>query len=66
MDVSRNSLVGIAMGYGLGDQGSYVRFPEGAGKFSLHHRVQNGSWAHPSSYKISTGGPFPWGKAAGA
>jgi len=23
-------------------------FPEGAGNFSLHHRVQNGSGAHPA------------------
>jgi hypothetical protein len=31
-------------GYGLDDRGSRVRFPAGAGNFSLHHRVQNGSW----------------------
>jgi hypothetical protein len=30
----------------------------GAGNFSLHHRVQNGSGAHPAS--------CPGGKAAGA
>jgi hypothetical protein len=28
----------------------------GAGNFSLHHRVQNGSEAHPASYPIGTGG----------
>jgi hypothetical protein len=37
---SRDSSVGIALGYGLDDGGSRVRFPAGAGKFSLHHRVQ--------------------------
>jgi hypothetical protein len=30
------------LGYGLDDRGFRVRFPEGAGNFSLH-RVQNGS-----------------------
>jgi hypothetical protein len=35
--------VGIALGYRLDDRGSSVRFPAGAGNFSLHHRVQNGS-----------------------
>jgi hypothetical protein len=36
------------------DRGSRVRFPAGAGKFSLHHRVQNGSGAHPASYPADT------------
>jgi hypothetical protein len=63
---SRDSSVGIALCYGLDDQGSRVRFPAGAGNFSLHHRVQNGSGAHPASYPIGTGGIFPGGKAAGA
>jgi hypothetical protein len=40
---SRDSSVGIALGHGLDDWGSKVRFPAGAGNFSLHHRVQNGS-----------------------
>jgi hypothetical protein len=35
-----------------------VRFPAGAGKFSLHHRVQNGSGAHPASYPTGTRGYF--------
>jgi hypothetical protein len=47
---SRGSSVGIALGYGLGDRGSRVRFPARAGNFSLHHRVQNGSGVHPASY----------------
>jgi hypothetical protein len=33
----------LELGYGLGDRGYRVRFPAGAGDFSLHHRVQNGS-----------------------
>jgi hypothetical protein len=40
---SHDSSVGTPLGYGLGDRGSRVRFPVGAGKFSLRHRVQNGS-----------------------
>jgi hypothetical protein len=31
-----------------------VRVPEGAGNFSLHHSVQNGSVAHPTSYSMGT------------
>jgi hypothetical protein len=46
---SRDSSVGTAPGYGLDDRGSRVRFPEGAGNFSLHHRVQKRSGAHPAS-----------------
>jgi hypothetical protein len=46
---SRDSSVGIALGYGLDDRGSKVRFPAVAGNFSLHQRVQNGSGAHPAS-----------------
>jgi hypothetical protein len=52
--------------YGLDDRGSRVRFPAGAGNFSLHHRVQNGSGAHTASYPVGTRGCFPGGKAAGA
>jgi hypothetical protein len=63
---SRDSSVGIALGYGLDDQGSRVRFPAEAGKFSLHNCFQNGSGAHPASYPVGTGGSFPGGKAAGA
>jgi hypothetical protein len=65
MDVPCRS-VSIALGYRLDDRGSRVRFPTGAGNFSLHHRVQNGSEAHPTSYPMGTRGSFPGGKAAGA
>jgi hypothetical protein len=40
--------------YRLDDRGSRVRFPAEAGNFSLHHRVQNGSGAHPASYPMGT------------
>jgi hypothetical protein len=61
---SRNSSVGTATGYGLEDRGSRFRFPAGAGNFSLHHCVQNGSGAHPASYSMGTWGSSPAGKAA--
>jgi hypothetical protein len=44
-----SNAVGTATGYRLDDRGSGVRFPAGAGKFSLLHRVQTGSGAHPAS-----------------
>jgi hypothetical protein len=50
----RDSSVGIA----LDDRSSRVRLPAGAGNFSLHHRVQNGSGAHPASYPMGTRGFF--------
>jgi hypothetical protein len=56
----------IALGYGLDDRGYSLRFPAGAGNFSVHHRVQNGSGAHAASYPMDTRGSFPGGKAAGA
>jgi hypothetical protein len=37
-----------------GRTGSRVRFPVGAGNFSLHHRIQNSSRAHPASYPTGT------------
>jgi hypothetical protein len=32
---------------------------------SLHHRVQNGTGAHPASYLTGMRGSLPGGKAAG-
>jgi hypothetical protein len=61
-----DSSVGIALGYGLDDRDSRVRFPAEAGNFSLHHRVQNDSGTHPASYPVGTRGSFFGGKAAGA
>jgi hypothetical protein len=36
-----------------------VRFPAEARIFSLRHRVQSDSGAHPVSYPMGTGGSFP-------
>jgi hypothetical protein len=55
---SRYSSIGIATGYELDDRGSRISFPAGAGNFSLHHRIQNGSGAHPTSYPMDTGVSF--------
>jgi hypothetical protein len=63
---SRDSSVGTALGCGLDNRDSRVRFPAGAGNFSLHHRVQNGSGPHPTSYPMGTRGSFLWVKAVGA
>jgi hypothetical protein len=52
---SRDSSVGIALSYRLDDRGSRVGLPVGAGNFSLHHRLQNGSEDHPASYPMGTG-----------
>jgi hypothetical protein len=53
------------MGYGLDNWGSRFQFPAGVGNFSLHHRVQTCSGAHPASYLMGTGGSFTGDKAAG-
>jgi hypothetical protein len=63
---NRDSSAGIALGNGLDDRGSTVRFPAGAGNLSLHHRVQNGSGTHTASYPMGIRGSFPEGKAARA
>jgi hypothetical protein len=64
--MSRDSSVGIATDYGLDDRMIGFRFPAGVGNFSLRHRVQTGSEAHPAFNPTGTGGSFPGGKAAGA
>jgi hypothetical protein len=51
---SRESSVGIRLSYMLDDRGSRVRFPTGAGNFSLKRRVQKGSGANPASYPMGT------------
>jgi hypothetical protein len=45
---------------------SGVRVPAEAGNFSLHHRVQTGSGAHPVSCPMGNWGSLPWAKATGA
>jgi hypothetical protein len=59
-------IIRYSAGLRAGDRGSRVRFPAGAGNFSLHYRVQNGSGAHPATYPMGTRGSFPGDKAAGA
>jgi hypothetical protein len=49
---SRDSSVGIALVYGLDNWGSRVRFPAGAGNFSLHHRGQNGGPTPPPIQRV--------------
>jgi hypothetical protein len=62
---SRDSVAGIATGYGLDDRGSefvsWYRL-----EFSLLHVVQTDSRVNPTSYPMGTVGSFPGGKAAGA
>jgi hypothetical protein len=50
-----DSSVGVATGYGLDDRIIGVHFPAGDWNFSLRHRVQTGSGAHPVSYPMDTG-----------
>jgi hypothetical protein len=66
LDNSHDCSVGIALSYGLDDRSSRVRFPAGAGNFSLYLRVQNGSGTHSASYPIGTMGSSLGGKAAGS
>jgi hypothetical protein len=56
----------IAQRYSAGLQAGWsgVRVPVVAGNFSLYHRVQTGSGAHPASYPMGTRGSFPGGNAA--
>jgi hypothetical protein len=51
--------------YGLDDRGSRVRFLARDGNFSLHHRVQTGSGAHPASYPMGNRSSFPGDKWLG-
>jgi hypothetical protein len=62
----REELLNTTLSYGLDDRGSRVRFPTEAGNFSLHHRVQTCSGAHPASYPMGTGGSYTGDKVAGA
>jgi hypothetical protein len=45
-------VIPVLLGYRVDDRSSRVRFPAGAVNFFLHHRVQNGSGAHPASYPM--------------
>jgi hypothetical protein len=48
--------------YGLDDRAIEVRSPTRT-DFSSSPYVQTGSGAHPASYPMGIGGPFPGGKA---
>jgi hypothetical protein len=60
---SRGSSVSTVSGCGLDDRAIEVRTAAGAKDFSSSPCVQIGSGAHPASYTMGTGGPFPGGKA---
>jgi hypothetical protein len=60
---SRVSSGSIMSGYGLNDWAIGVRSPAGAKDFYSSLCIQTGSGAHPASYTMGTGGPFPGGKA---
>jgi hypothetical protein len=52
----------MSLGYGLDDQRS-IPGRGGEGIFSLRHRVQTGSEAHPDSCLVCTDASFLWCKA---
>jgi hypothetical protein len=60
---SRVSSGSIVSDYGLDDRAIGVRSPAGAKDFSSILCVQTGSVAHPASFPMGTGGPFPGSKA---
>jgi hypothetical protein len=62
---NRDSSVGIAVGYGLDDRGSRIRFPAGAGNFLFTTRPER-LWCPPMLLSNGISGSFPEGKAAGA
>jgi hypothetical protein len=63
---SRDSSVGIVTRLWARSPEVRVEFPAEERDFPLLHDVQTDSWAHRSSYTMSTGCCFPGCKAAGA
>jgi hypothetical protein len=49
--------------YGLENRAIGVRSSAEASDFSSDLCVRTGSWAHPTSYSMGTGGPFSGAKA---
>jgi hypothetical protein len=64
---SRDSPVGIGLGYGLDDRGSRFRFPAGGGWefFSPPPRPER-LWGPPNLLSNGYQELFPWGKEVGA
>jgi hypothetical protein len=60
--MSRDSSGSIVSDYGLDDRAIGVRSPAWTKDFSSSLCVQTGSGAHPASYTMGTGGPFPGAK----
>jgi hypothetical protein len=60
----RDSVVGIATGYGLDDRGFGVRVPVGSKIFSSPRPDR--FWGSPSLHLMGNGGSYPGSKAAGA
>jgi hypothetical protein len=58
------SSVSIVSDYGLDDRVTGVGYPTEAKDFSSSLCVQTGPGAHPASYPMGTGGPFPGGNFA--
>jgi hypothetical protein len=58
---SRDSSVGIALGYGLDDRGSRVRFPVGAAEFFSSPPRPELLWGPPSLLSNEYQGLLPWG-----
>jgi hypothetical protein len=59
---SHDSSVGIALGYGLDDQGSRVRFPAGAGIFLYITSLRlEQLWGPPILLSNGYQELFPWG-----
>jgi hypothetical protein len=63
--MSQDSVVRIATGYGLDDQGVGVRVPVGSRIFSSPRRPDR-LWGPLSLYLMGAGCSFPEGKVAGA
>jgi hypothetical protein len=53
--MSGDNSVGMATEYGLDERMIGVQIPAGAGNFSLRHRVQTDSGAHPTSCLVVNG-----------
>jgi hypothetical protein len=56
------SSVSVVPDYGLDDRAIGVQSPAEAKDFSSSLCVQTGCGAHPASYPMGAGGPFPGGK----